>query len=1006
MNNILRCLLLTISFFLLPVTAVICVATPTVSGYASSTCALPGEQIVLSTEHITIDPAVTIVKHQWEIGPLTVTADGCTVTVVDRYESDEGQTTIPAFYYMNGYGIRYSFKTSDSDEWHYAPVSPDHTILVHNYHRMNSVDAHGTTVDTRLRSAAQRASSEGTTLPRVYIEDEADMRAMLQYISNSGNDCGANVDFHLMKSISLASSDLATSATFRGNLHGNGNVITITDAQAQTSETPLTLFSTNEGNVYNLGIVGAAIASDNSCLIENSFSYGADVVLGNSGTIRNCFTNSRAVTPEQQFATYASEDSWTYGMVAYHLNGYYIYRRETPAVVTNPDVVLAKSAAAPAHLYLSDAVNVSYINALYRNGDYQYARCTTDGNEYLRTSPTVNYGSTATSHDTSHAIDHPRAVGYVAATDDAPATYSGFYRPLFDEAHIPGTGSTATQPKNDYIFFGQSLVSDAAAALPHSFTPATRVYRAYGYMNSSHHGSSATDASTDAGFYFNAAAHVLNPSLTAVAFTVPSTVPDASPATVPDASPSGFTLDLPTSLTSFTVAPAVTRNLLVYSHEADSETSVFHAGVYAADAAEGTISYHTISPDLTIANLRLVERATADDAPNDFNVPREFAVTNSICYTRRPRTYADATGAAWEGICLPFTATKVMASINGEMTHFYGMPTAEQLSAPHTNDKTLHHEYWLRGLVDVNVSDDRAEAVFLRPGAASSSLFCPEGAEVVSSYHFHNTWFADEAGFGNHGYDSHGDGGSVEEGRAWYTREHAFADYLPLTADVPYIVSFPGERYHEFDLSNAFLNNTRTQSLAPQTVTFSHAVADAQHPVTIHVTDGQLAAGRMNTTAKGYHHIGTYSHLPASASSGRYCLDASGNAFSHADADVFPFRTYMTAPVGTTAKSMTGDAIFVGGSAETPLASRANGDAPREKSIGDMRRTDGASDAWMEQYGDVHSIVIISSRTADAVICSESGQVVRAVRVFEGRNVYTGFAPGVYLVNGTKLVVR
>ena len=62
---------------------------------------------------------------------------------------------------------------------------------------------------------------------------------------------------------------------------------------------------------------------------------------------------------------------------------------------------------------------------------------------------------------------------------------------------------------------------------------------------------------------------------------------------------------------------------------------------------------------------------------------------------RKPMYYAEDATGAWEGICLPFTAQKVMASLNGEITHFYGTPTEEELDNPATNTHTLHQEFCL-----------------------------------------------------------------------------------------------------------------------------------------------------------------------------------------------------------------------------------------------------------------------------------------------------------------------
>ena len=138
----------------------------------------------------------------------------------------------------------------------------------------------------------------------------------------------------------------------------------------------------------------------------------------------------------------------------------------------------------------------------------------------------------------------------------------------------------------------------------------------------------------------------------------------------------------------------------------------------------------------------------------------------------------DATGA-WEGICLPFTAQKVMASLNGEITHFYG-------------DKYLHHEYWLRGLTEVNTTNNTA--TFQRPGT-TAGLFMNESANAAKwNYQFSNSFFG----------NTYKDWAYRWDADSYYAKDHEYQDYIPLTAGVPYIIRFPGERYYEFDLSSKF----------------------------------------------------------------------------------------------------------------------------------------------------------------------------------------------------------
>lgn len=874
----------------------------------STTCALPGEMLTLSLT----DVSGNVQSERWIIGKLQQTASGIaiaddgkeTIRIEDgRITLDEnsdlhgacvadGSLCLPAYYYMNGYGVQCVATVEGTDV-----TTPVEVLAVHNYHRMKSGIVNGERVDLKIHKAAAQGMA-----PRVYIEDTDDLPAFRAYVTASGNSNGAGVDFHLMADLTVPA-DFADGVTFSGNFHGNGNVLSGN-----------ALLDVNNGNIYNLGMRGAPIAHANAGTLTNCYAYGAALIDEYGGDIVNCYTSAPVPATAPEGVKSATDDEFRYGKVAYELNGYYIHRRTEVAPVSSGDQILAKPG-----IEIKPAYRQTYVESLYRNGDYLYARTNSDGSEYLRTDD-ANYGSRHSHHDTSHPVDAARALYEAEELRE--------YKPLFDsDPH------DATALQNDYIFFGQQL-GETATSTPSAIDGgANRVWRAYGFMHSSRHGF-MTDNS-DAGFYFNSDAWVHNPRLTAISL---------QPATPHDAN-----VDVPTALSSFNVGGGVTRNLLVYSNMEDNSASVFADGVYDADTPESAIAYHTIDSNGRIANLHLVERSDVSQPNNDLNVPIPFEVTAQASYSRKPRRYADVGSAAWEGICLPFTANKVTATMNGEVTHFYGA------------DDT-HHEYWLRGLV--SASADGTTATFLRPG---DGLFAD--GESIESYTFSNNWFVTAYG-GNH-YNA--------EDNSWYANTHTYAGYRPLTAGIPYIVSFPGYGYYEFDLSSRFYNEKFALDEPQQTLTFSNIVTTT--PVTIGVTD----AMPLSTQSDVCTHKATF----AAVVDAPYTMNADGTAFTAEAHAVLPFRTYMTA-------TTTPSAIRISGERELPHSRAAERFGHDDNAA--------ASDAFTV-YAEGNAIVVEAKGQTDLIVCTAAGTMARALRAYAGRNVYGGFRPGIYIIDGKKLSI-
>ena len=91
---------------------------------------------------------------------------------------DDSNTTnpcirVPAYYFMNGYGVQYCFKVYGLDEVFAVPMDDDSKLVVHNYHRMEPRRSGGgifegdMELDLHRDIAAQRAKAGEQSEPRI-----------------------------------------------------------------------------------------------------------------------------------------------------------------------------------------------------------------------------------------------------------------------------------------------------------------------------------------------------------------------------------------------------------------------------------------------------------------------------------------------------------------------------------------------------------------------------------------------------------------------------------------------------------------------------------------------------------------------------------------------------------------------------------------------------------------------------------------------------------------------
>ena len=950
-------------------------------GITIDNCALPGEMIRLKKDKVKIsaDQAFAPNGYFWHIGKLLKDKKGEfvkddkgdiqfeegsgwlleTTTSKDTYKQGDkidknrndlfagakyDKTTdyldIPAYYFMNGYGVQLGVTMTGIKETVFpVNIAPGDTLVVHNYHQM---DPHKAGIDLHLSEAIKRAQKESNFAePRIYINDASDLKAFINFVDTT--KIQENAQFILQSDLTIPKGYDGSKVIFKGILHGNGHII-------EGLGKDQSLFLENQGKIYNLGLTTGSIAANGNTKGTSS-----------TGEYHCCFEYAPASSPDTPIVygmdgkancSYTHDD-FKYGKVAYDLNGYYLRAK------------LSNSTD-------DDKEALKYVYDYYANGDYQYAHRTDEitgnntGITYLRKgqdSDQPNYGQTETRHDKTHTIDKARAQGYKAATDTEKEKRTGNYLPLFNE------NKNGSELMNDFLFWGQNL----------QFTPAdypakiasqqnkymtNRVYRTDAY-----YGNTEKD-------YFHYNAYNLDTKHMGTFVHIPTTTAINFAAT---------DRDEPEVYDNLTIKDGVTQNLLVYtaaddvSKDNEAYDIVHKALNYEENTAEGSIQgHHIVKTGETYATsfLHLVERTAKNENSegetcnnNDFCVPLEFSVTNHAWYVRKPMLYATETKGAWEGISLPFTVQKAVASLNGEITHFYGK-------------ENLHHEYWLRGLTSVNETEKTA--TFQRPGTGTG-LFNNAGNTTSMNYTFHNTFFVDT--YGKWLYNN------VEN--PYYGETQTLTGYLPLLAGVPYIVRFPGERFYEFDLSSKFYNSILNKKEEPQTITF-HAYANKEpqnSAIIIPITKD------MKTVSDGYAHRGTFAAREV-ANGGTYALNAEGTAFSNTATSqtVMPFRTYLTKE-STNAGTRSSAVPSVIRISETTGIDRI------EPEINGNEDTPAGESLFIRPIG-AHRVRIESTYSTQLQVFSTTGQLYRILDVRPGTATYSGFPDGIYIFGKAKVLVK
>lgn len=961
-------------------------------------CALPGEMIRLKKDQVKIaaDQAFAASGYFWHIGKLKKDENGKTTTefVEDEdkdKDKDEGETKswfqnttdskntykqgdkidenrtdlfagsvydktqdyldIPAYYFMNGYGVQLGITIkgfndkNDNETVFPVTMAAGDTLTVHNYHRMNPQMSG---IDLHLPDAIKRAKEDKSfAQPRIYINDQSDLKAFGDFIQKESNDGGADAQFVLQNDLVLPADYTGNNGIFKGIFHGNGHVIRGLDKDKW-------LFKENQGNIYNLGLESGNISQKGMndtnatkgyhCCFEKAPASSSPIVYDMNG-------NKMTYTIAGKEKNYTLDD-FKYGRVAYDLNGYYLR-------------------ALKGNTSQEDKAALKYIYDYYANGDYQYAHRSdaitgkNTGITYLRTSADSdlpNYGHTETRHDKTHKVDEARAI-YTEATAEKPATFTGTYRPLLNEKDM-----------NDFLFWGQSLQST-----PEDY-PVKIASQQKKYMTNRVYRTDAYYGNTDKDyFHYNAynqdtkhmGTYVHIPTTTAINFAATDR-------------------DEPDVYDNLTIKDEVTQNLLVYtaandtSKENEAYDIVHQALNYDEKTQEGSIQgHHIVKTRETYATpfLHLVERTANNENSegetcdnNDFCVPLEFSVTNHAWYVRKPMLYAEKTTGAWEGISLPFTVQKAEASLNGEITHFY-------------EKDNLHHEYWLRGLTGV---DETAKtATFQRPGK-TAGLFISETANAaIWNYQFSNSFFV----------NTYKDLAYRWDADSYYANNHEYKDYIPLAAGVPYIVRFPGEYYYEFDLSSKFYNSLLNKKEDPQTITFHAYGLASEEPQKKAIVIPITADMKTVSNGNDYAHRGTFAAKKVE-NGGIYALNTEGTAFCNTATSqtVMPFRTYLTKESANAgARSSAVPSVI--------RISETTGIDRIEPEINGNDDTPAGESLFIRPIG-AHRVRIESTYATQLQVFSTTGQLYRILDVRPGTATYSGFPDGIYIFGKAKVLVR
>lgn len=885
----------------------------------------------------------------------------------------------PMYWYQNNYYVAYYAKTYLGKA--YSNPVP---FSVANYHRMGEVMHHpkrmfidhkdvdraskiyldAADYDANSIAAGEKEKNDLDFLYDLYMETNAGKTSATEpYTFNGRIKNAANLDFILRSDI--APKQYATDwkqpgvsgNCFAGNFHGNGHTV---------SGLNKSLFGYLCGTVYNTGVTGSFTGggvADNggtavNCWVKTSGKPTSCAVIGNAAVnVINSYYDSDNGFKSEGMATPRPEADFVKGHVAYDLNRYYLEARrgvengnEDKKFMffqrqPNGQLETAVGSDVPTlwtSYYHTDNVLDKYVEDNIMSGDFLYAK------------------------------------GEIPLEADVRMKKeSGVHYPIYPDDYLFFGQSLNYTPSHDNV--PEALIKNEDNLVVHNNETANRIYRAPAYRRSSslNQNNPAVYFNRHAAFAGTYNSKSVDADLTAIDFTGASGKEDKVNTAVV------YTplLDYE-GLKSFDVT-GITQNLLVY---ADAKDVASH-DVLSASLPEPAYSANTngwnevkIVPAQEVANVKGHLVVKGDDGyvskrnhflvdKQDFNAPLTYTFDNNhfMWYQRTPEVFIDGTGG-WEGLCLPFTAKMVSAHEKGEITHFYG------------NDNKAH-EYWLRAPKEV----ENTHMIFERPTTGETGTY-EVGNKFLYNYYYSNVddngdsyWNSEfnQSPNGNSEQDNHGNHGN------YYASLREYIDYAYLTANVPYIIGFPGVRYYEFDMSGQFApehSDPDISKLNKQTISYVSGTG-----ANIPVSDSDEVKNKMKTAVGDYTYTGAF--IGQDITNG-YVLNNAGSAFEPATS-VVPFRTYISISKTPSAQSAP-KRIHIGYQQEDA--------SPEKDMLHNLYIRGGKGTIHIESTLEVETKVTIHTL---------SGVLVKELYILPGAKVNVPVQhQGVYIVNRRKVSVN
>ena len=536
------------------------------------------------------------------------------------------------------------------------------------------------------------------------------------------------------------------------------------------------LFNRLCGNVYNLGVTG-------------SFT-GSGIADTSDGRIENCWVKNDGSPSTKPVANG--------GII---VNSYYntAYTQTSPGATKKSDNAFYNGEVAyevngfflkKTGKAVLEQLTTNYVENRYYDGDYRYADGTIPDEE-----------------DTDR---------YHVTKDEEDKVIAEWWTP---------------KDNNDYLFFGQTLNYGYVEGTDHQDKPShinddlsNRVYRAPAYFQSAESGKKAY-YNREAVFAAKSAdgSHDVYPGMTAIDFT------GYNAAAIIDHAP----------LEDFMNAD-LTSNLLVYV--ADADKALFTRYL---DNKEPTFAFRTSSAS-SIVGAKSVAIVDAEDIDKikghavykkasgtgyqaakdhflvdgeDYFVPIPYTAGHRVWYQRKPDNYVEKS-TGWETVSLPFTADIVTTQTKGEISHFYKTSDDSQLKG---------HEYWLREYKGTGAPDADDDNIFVATFSYPDAI-TGGSTKIVTNTFLWDYYYSQEYKSGNPDSDI-----NTDKYQQYYKNDdRSYIGYPYISANKPYLIGFPGERYYEFDLSGQFMaQNTERHPaiLDAQTITFVSG-ENAEIPVT------------------------------------------------------------------------------------------------------------------------------------------------------------------------------